>query len=513
MMDLCFARRSPQNQLGMRIYLDRLQVMKRKKLLPGTNHLRFKLALKKKSVIHIVFSGRGTAVLGDAILVAHQPIPDRKYVFLFCADTLRADHLPIYGYERDTAPRIAEFAGDAVLFEHAYAPSAWTLPSHMSLFTGLNEYTHGAKRGSSLSIEVPYLIEDISRVAVTRSINGGIFMSSRFGFHRGFDSFFSIARDQTDPLATGKLADLARAELKRSFFASGFFFLHTYQVHTPYNPAQRFLSSLGLDPPQKALSAPIMRSNHRDQFVEFPPSRVQNFIDLYDGEIRALDEGFGKFLDFLKQAGIYDQSLIVFFSDHGEEFYEHKGWEHGHSLYNEIIHVPLIVKFPGNRHAGRKVSTPAGLVDIMPTFLNHYGISLKQKTLDGCSLTELIEGHPRPKPVLASLTSGRYIPALPFKISVIENSRKLIYNLPYTKKTFEFFTTDPPPYQRNEVYDIAIDPGERKNLQSRFGKWIHSFHNLFRNIIAQARAHLKDSGRKVILDKETRDAFKTLGYL
>lgn len=503
----------PDSRIKINIYRNRTQLASRTFRRPRIFTFKKRITLSEGDRIHIVLKGRGAVILGDPLFYEVKPAAERQYIFLICADTLRADHLPTYGYSRDTAPRIDEFAREAVVFEAAYAQAPWTLPSHISLFSGLYEFNHGARRGSMIPDHVPFLVEDLSREFLTCSFNGGIYVSSRFGFFRGFDRYQSSGEDQISPLATGKMVKMAIADIEENDCPRTFYFLHTYQTHGPYNPLPEFLHRFNKNPRYTSLAAPIIQSAHRNKYENLGPELRSAYIDLYDAEIAAFDQGFGEFIDFLKRKNIYHRAMIIFFSDHGEEFYDHKGWEHGHSLYNELIRVPLIVKFPDREFEGRRIAAEVGLIDVMPTLLNYYGIDFQSHGMDGLDLVPIIKGEAPRRILLSTLSSGYYLPAMPFKISLIEGGTKIIYNLPFTEETFAFFDPPPPDYKKYEFYNLLKDPVETVNLYLRQLKRIKSFQGLFDQIVRRAVDHLKNRGREVIMDQKLRDAFRSLGYL
>jgi arylsulfatase A-like enzyme len=478
-----------------------------------SHRINRELNLGRRDTFHLRLKGRGMVIISNPLFYRIVPPEKREYVFLICADTLRADHLPVYGYHRDTAPRISRFIGDCVTFDRAYAQGTWTLPSHMSLFTARYEWNHGVRKDTMIPDDIDYLVEAVSRRFVTRSFNGGIYVSSRFGFFRGFDSYVSIDNDQFMQNSSEHLFKLAAGDLDRQTYPRSFYFLHTYQVHSPYDPPEKYLKAFHPDPPHRSLTAPTVPTNHRDQFQKLPPEMVQNYIDLYDAEILAFDEWFGYFTDHLKESGIYDQSMIILMSDHGEEFFDHGGWGHTHSLYDELIRVPLIIKFPGNRYRNTRVFEPVGLIDIMPTILHHYRLPYPEERLDGISLIPLLEKGSARGEILSSLTTGFYVKQLPFKLSRIRGQRKIIYNLPYTKETFEFFKTPPPPVQRFEYYDLIKDPAEQVNLVEQIRDQLGELKIFFNGILRQVNRQLQKQLREVDMDYRTRQKFKSLGYI
>ena len=501
------------NRILIDVYRNDIKIIKKRFYKTGKKTIKRKLKLSAKDKIDIEINGNGAVIIGEPIFYKTKPIEQRQYVFLICADTLRADHLPTYGYKRNTAKNIHSFSIDVVVFKNEYSQSPWTLPSHMSLFTSLYEFNHGIKRGTMLSSGVNFLIEEMSQQFSTRSLNGGIYISSRFGFFRGFDYYKSIGNDQGSSYASKNLFNLAIKDIENNNFPRSFYFLHTYQVHSPYNPEIEYLNVFNKNPKYTSLSDPTVGSNHREQFAKLSKDMKYAYIDLYDAEILEFDLWFGKFINYLKKKKIYSNSMIIFISDHGEEFSDHSGWGHCHSLYNELIRVPLIVKFPKEEFKGKNEEKEVALIDIMPTILNYYNISYDIKNIDGLDLIQVLNGKSKDRIIISSITNGFYIPALPFKISIIENNNKIIYNLPYTDKTKSFFTPPPPEYSKYEYYDLLKDSRELYNKYIENMMKVKKFINLFNIIVKKGKINIKRNGEKVTIDKDMINAFKSLGYL
>jgi choline-sulfatase len=463
----------------------------------------------------IIAGGKGVILLGSPIFYKIKPVKERSYVFLICADTLRADHLPTYGYRRETGPNIHLFSKDAVVFENAYSQSPWTLPSHMSLFTSLYEFNHGVKKAGTLSPEVDFLVEELSGKWAARSINGGGWVSADFGFNRGFDLYKSYSRCGPQPDSAKTLFQKAMEDLKKHNFPRSFYFLHSYQIHTPYQPRREFVAYFNPNPKYKQMVTPIHLNNKK-----LSPEEAQEIklpmIDLYDGEIRSFDHWFGKFIGYLKKEKIYDDAMIIFISDHGEEFHEHRKWGHGHSLYNEVTRVPLIIKLPKNRFKGTTVKDKVGLIDVMPTILSFYHIDRnganKPGRIDGIDLIPVIKGKSLNRPIISSITSGFYSPGDAFKAAIIEDHFKIICAVPY-KKTMSLNASSALSAKRFEFYDLLTDPAETRNLHLKEMYTVKKFQDLFDGIITKGVQNLNQKGKNVIMDKKMQDALKALGYL
>jgi arylsulfatase A-like enzyme len=325
-------------------------------------------------------------------------------VILISIDTLRSDHLGCYGYERDTSPIIDRFSEDAVTFLTTYAQSSSTAASHASIFTSLLPAHHGAHFSgpSAMPDRLVTLAECLQDDGChTFSYNDGGQVSARFGFGQGFDEYINIrhgASGHSNFIHTAfKTIDWLRNRDGGRFFL----FLHTYHTHHPYTPPKRFVDAMGEDYqgdlPDEASFELLEQINNGERLVT--RSDKAHIVTLYDAEIRQMDVAFGLIVDELKEQGLYDDALIVLTSDHGEEFGEHgtMGW-HSHTLYDELLSVPLIIKFPGNDFAGKTVTEQVRSIDIMPTVLDVLDIEIPAQCM-GRSLLPLVRGRrdgPRP---------------------------------------------------------------------------------------------------------------------
>jgi len=267
-------------------------------------------------------------------------------VILISIDTLRADHLPAYGYSDVETPNIDALQRDSILFENAYSHCPLTLPSHLSLLTGLLPADHGVR--SNLGYRFDGATHPtLARVLRARGYATGAAVSAYVlrgatGISESFDFFDdSVGGDvewtrdvstlQRSGLETARRAVAWAGSVKTRPF---FLFLHIYEPHAPYEPPEPFRSRYGAT---------------------------------YDGEIAASDGVVGEFLAQLRRDGIYDGAIILLLSDHGEGLGEHGEQEHGILLYREALHVPLLLKLPGSREAGTRVQRPVGLIDVVPT--------------------------------------------------------------------------------------------------------------------------------------------------
>ncbi len=323
----------------------------------------------------------------------------RPNVLVYLVDTLRADHLGCYGYRRRaTSPEIDAFAADAVLFENALAQSSWTRSAVASLLTGRVPPSHGVKeRGDALSPKAKTLAEllrDAGYATAAFVTNGNA--SDRYGFDQGFDVFELLGEDDSKRTLHALSDAVNRAAfswLEKPRKGPFFLYLHTMEPHAPYAPRgkepgppvlgdreaksmralrRRFESRFGASADIVPGSMSWMQGLHRG-ILSVEPARVEKLVELYDAEIAFNDHYFGRLLQQLKERGPYDDTVVAFVADHGEEFYDHGGWEHGRTLYQEQLRIPFIVRFPDGPF-GVRVAGPAQQIDLLPTLSAYLGL-------------------------------------------------------------------------------------------------------------------------------------------
>ena len=338
---------------------------------------------------------RTLAVLCLALAACGEPAP-RFNVLLVSIDTLRADHLSCYGYQRPTSPALDGIAAAGVRFADANAPSPWTLPSHASLFTGLYPRHHGVRdENRALGPRAATLAQVFSEHGYdTWGIVNAHYVSRRYGLGRGFDRY-SQHSEYANPQGTviankgGVIMDEALSWLdERDSEGAGarpfFLFLHFYDVHSDYAPTDEFRRRFARPYAGKLDGSTSQLLDLRDRGEDVSAEDVRFLHDLYDAEIAQLDAELARLFRYLDERGLAERTLVVVTSDHGEEFLEHGSLLHGRTQYQEMLHVPLLMRGPGVA-AGVTVEAPVGLVDVAPTVLELCGLSFP-RNVDGTSL-------------------------------------------------------------------------------------------------------------------------------
>ena len=380
--------------------------------------------------------GLALAVSAAAALVwflREPPLHVAGPIILVSVDTLRADRLPAYGYEGVETPAIDRFAADAVLFERAYSHSPQTLPAHVSMFTGLLPVEHGVRDNLGFAVGPEHLLlPELLTPFGYRSagVVSSYVLRKEAGLARGFETYddrlpqappsASSAQVQRDGSESLQVAERWLDENGVSG-APVFLFLHLYEPHTPYEPP--------------------------DRFARYEP---------YDGEIAYADEIVGRLFDTLRARGLYDDALIVLLSDHGEGLGDHGEQEHGVFLYDEAIRVPLVVKLPGGREAGRRVAVPVQHIDLLPTLLDLAGAPVPE-ALSGRSLRPLLNGDDGGWPRRHLYAEALY-PRYHFgwsELYALTTARHRYIRAP-----------------REELYDLIADPDERENLAAQRGRTV-----------------------------------------
>lgn len=382
---------------------------------------------------------------------------DNAPVVLISIDTLRADHLPAYGYTGVQTPNLDAFRRDSVLFRNAYSPCPMTLPSHVSMLTGLLPPQHGVRDNAGFHFDgathptLPRLLKE--RGYATGAAVSSFVLRGETGLAPLFDSY-DDSIDVRPGAAfreyqrSGSITESVAEKWIDAHAANPFFyFFHIYEPHVPYDPPEPFRGI---------------------------------YANRYDGEIAAADAIVGKLLDHLKAKGIYDKAIVIVTSDHGEGLNDHGEDQHSILIYREAIHVPLLLKLPSSKRANSTVDAPAQLADIFGTVLRLVGAETKQP-----SLLEL--------PASRRIYSESLYPRYHFGWSEL---RSLV------DERFHMIESS----SRAEIYDVQRDPHERNDLAASE-----------RRTVTAMREELAKFGAAIpqpsAVDPETAAKLQALGYV
>jgi arylsulfatase A-like enzyme len=437
--------------------------------------------------------------------------PRRPNLLIYLVDTLRADHLGVYGYRRPTSPRLDAFAGDAVLFEQAFAQSSWTKASVASIFSGVWPRAHGLHNPEdAFSAALPTLPELLRTAGYdTAAIATNAYISREAGFGRGFDHFVYLPHAPNRSTNVHRKAvewlDARRGSNRAD--APFFLYLHTIDPHAPYAPPaidrQRFAPAV----PLELGSVPSLRAMMAGR-VAVTAERRRGLLDLYDGEVAFNDRQFGRLVEELKRRGLYDDTLIVFVSDHGEGFDEHGKLGHGWDLFRETLQVPLLIKPPGGALAGRRVRTPVQHIDLLPTLLAAAGAPAPAGLAGRDLLALAADADPEPAPLFSFLRySGRTGASVVLETGAggQASSGQARSGWHLTEPLTHSFGAAP------QLFDLAADPGEQHDLLAAEPVVAGYLRSLLRHRLAGSDAQFAPGRFEV--DAETRKQLQALGYL
>ena len=480
---------------------------------------------RRAASVRLSCEGEGLVLFGTPHLLVRdlgKRLPNLLFISL---DTLRADHLGTYGYDRPTSPFLDRFAEHATVVENYFAVAPYTLPTHATMLTGLFPPKHGALDHEGLDTSrIPYLPVLLSREGyATGGFTSSGFLSEEFGFADGFDRYglvdpivggddqipglYRTTDDSGAPYpgppnrrrhSLGAAARWIESKRDQQWFA----FIHTFVTHQ-YRPPESDMQLF--DTGARGAWEGVLRERleAHNSWLEHPPEDgdVRHLSDLYDATIHYCDRMLGQFLEHLEAGGLLEDTVVVITSDHGEEFYEHGGLKHSVTMYDEMLHVPLIVRLDGQTE-GLRVRDPISQVDLMPTLLDIMGLDPLEHA-DGFSQMNLFFGEP---------ATGRTAPLYAHVRTGVSNRESLRYG------AYKIIRNDLSPNVENpadrewELYDLRSDQAEQEDIarESRFelNKMTEHLEAVRAMIWAGAV-----QGRQTEISEELAEQLKQLGYL
>jgi len=418
-------------------------------------------------VVILLFAALGTALAAvGGWRYARASAPVSGPIIVISIDTLRADHLPAYGYTKVKTPAVDALAADGVVFERAYSHAPQTLPAHVSILSGQLPFETGVRDNVGFTVKsgerlLPQMLHE--RGFTTGGVVSAYVLRKETGISQGFDFFdgemppsspeLSIGQVQRDG---GESEQIAEHWLGSIGTWRAFLFLHLYEPHKPYTPP--------------------------DRFAQYEP---------YDGEIAYADEIVGRLVKYLKSHQLYDRSTIVLLSDHGEGLGDHGEQEHGLFVYDEAIHVPLIIKQEGNAGAGRRVSDLVQHIDLVPTILDLVKAP-GAGNFRGRSLKPVLEGSGRLQP--ATIYSEALYARYHFgwsELTAVTDERYRYIKAP-----------------REELYDLEHDRHERENIAAERPQPKQALRSALDRVTAGATIQAPSE-----VSADARERLQALGYV
>ncbi len=366
-------------------------------------------------------------------------------VILFTIDSCRADRFGTYGYPGGTTPRIDGWSRSGTVFRSAYSTSAWTAPGLVSILTGLYPRVHGIDNRDRMGSPSLVTLTKMFRAQGYEVPNLNFFTFAPYYLHLGLSP---IDRPYLGDRESSAIVNWLTRNAQTGA-APFFIWYHTTMVHQPYRPEPSALPA----PLEELEKRPGIRAVLNGAIVPFGSVRFEPgdkpILDaLYDAEMRRVDRLFGRMLDLLRERGLLDSTLIILSADHGEELLDHGFVGHASTslhakLYEELIHVPLIVSWPGHVPAGGVDSDPVSQIDILPTIAHLLGLEIPR----GVQGADLLQSRPERDLYLESVTGGNQTPRdrVDEWIRAIRSGR------------WKYISS-------GELYDLLVDPTEKTNL-------------------------------------------------
>jgi arylsulfatase A-like enzyme len=445
---------------------------------------------------------------------------EKKQVILISIDTLRADHMSAYGYTRETTPNMSRLLKDAVYYTQAYPNGCWTMPSHMSLLTGVLPSRHGINQswGEVKNKKYRRMNESVKTIAQVLKDHDARINTVKIaklpdvlGFANGFDK--NIYKDT---LYNEKKLKALLEELENNKDRDFFLFVHTWRVHAPYS-GDYFLEKGRLSPEELAFiqhpgkqkgKRTKYAANYRKFLEKANLFNAEDCMTLYDGGIYQVDQTIGALIEKCRQMGIYDNVMLVIVSDHGEHFAEHFPKlfynYHGKDFYEEFTRVPLIIKYPSGTMKPGAVDFPVSLVDVVPTILDFYKIPVPG-FVQGESLS--IPHDKRKQKLVSEATSDRLVEKKMIRVGDLKYIVTMKAPLKNDRTNWETVA-------ERRLFDLKNDPGEKTNLYLSLkhkGACVN-FEKMLREII-KTSSSTNLTTKETTVDQETLNQMKALGYL
>jgi arylsulfatase A-like enzyme len=464
-------------------------------------------------VVRLDLVGEGSGVIGwssPAVLVPDVAVQKRepaKSVIVLLIDTMRADKLRAFNPKtRVETPSLEKFAQEGTIFVNTQAPENWTKPSVASVLTGLYPATHGTKQSEAKLPDGVTMVSEVFKQAgfTTATFLANGYVSDKFGFNQGWDHYTNYIRENKSTTAENVFKE-AGDWIEKHKDARFFVYIQTIDPHVPYDPPDEFLKKYDKEPYTGVVS-PRKTADQLEQAKRNPPALTFTQRDrerleaLHDGEVSYHDMEFGKFVERLKQLGVYDQVLFVVTADHGEEFNDHGSFGHGHTVYQELLHVPFMLRRPGVVPAGKRIEETVGTVDVSPTVLGAAGVAIPP-AMEGIDRNDHVQGRAPALPAVAFsdfLDDRRVIRAGRFKL-ILNGVNPTLFDL----------ETDP---GEKQALDAAQHPIAMRYCRVLLGQFLGA-----RNLGDWLSAEQRPAGKKfdqetAPIDEKTRQGLKALGY-
>jgi arylsulfatase A-like enzyme len=418
-------------------------------------------------------------------------------ILLVSIDTLRADHLKSYGYGRETAPTLSRLASEGAQFMHSYSQASSTVPTHASMFTGRFPFQHRAFNVVWPLRETELTLAELLHEQGYRTFAAA--SSFRFqpssGFSQGFDTydlFDRLPESERSAAVTARVVAHLERETPQPFFG----FVHYFDPHAPYAPPEPYRTRW--HPGIEGMSLAKARDFFRNDPEANAPELLAYMVGLYDGEIGYLDAHLEQLLAALDRLALSRDTILVVTSDHGEEFQEHGGFGHAMRLHEEVLRVPLIIRWSGRIDAGLEIDEPVQTVDLFPTLVSLAGLPLDTDVPGRDWSAELLGRRPAHSAQQGALRDVSLAQERPNTWSVTATVRG---------RRLKLIVEDG---AVRGLFDLRDDPGETRDVRSSFRRELRQLRRYARRI--GLGRPTGDGAPPVAISPETRRRLRELGY-
>jgi len=434
-------------------------------------------------------------------------------VLLVTVDALRPDHLGCNKYLRDTSPTIDYLASQGIMFENAHSQSPHTHTSIASLMTSTYPIRHRSVVGSRPLSKDAITLAEILRDNHYRTgaFVQNYWLTEKLGFGQGFEEYNQLGPTE---LSNAVVEDSIITWLASNDDRPFFLWLHYLEPHATYLPRRKYLDEFIPEYEGKDWAfTNEMLTDIRRSHKTLKPQALTYIKACYDSEIRWCDTAINRILDSLSQSGLRSRTLIVFLSDHGEEFQDHGSLGHDHTLYEELLHVPLVFHAPSVLQKNIRLSETIETVDVLPTVLEFLGIEIPEE-VQGESLLRLIAGEDSVEPDLA-FAQRYFYRRESHLVSVLDYPWKMIVQvLDINRSDFHNWSLDPERCQV-QLYNLENDPKEQRDISVQNESKVS---NLFRKLQLWAEQSqniniIKRFDEKPLEDENLKEKLKSMGYL
>ena len=452
-------------------------------------------------------------------------------VVIFLIDTLRADRLGAYGYAKPTSPHIDSLVSDGVLFEDASAPAPWTLPSVVSLFLSALPCEHNVLiDGNKVAETARTLPMRLGQAGYnTASFFANPYAGTLSGLDRGYDVARAMDMQVDDEVVNDWLGTFDPGPVEPFFL-----YIHNTEPHNPYRADQAFVGRFGeasqetrqevenayrlyrhltrIDYDERRALGTVDNTAKQDELARRLKALGPRIDVLYDATVAEADDRLGGIVRALEEAGVWDNTLFVVLADHGEALGEHGSWQHDQSVYQELIRVPLVIRFPGNEFAGTRVSHPVTLLDVAPTIVDYLGGTELADDFRGRSLLPLIQEKPEGGADENSM-----------RVTAMRHNRKKYYrphkenrgdlNLAIRQREWKGIWNAET--ESLELYDLGRDSGESEDVSAAEPELAAEMIDFAQSWLARCEASAMETYKEneLQLDEKTRRRLEALGYI